>query len=212
MTRRRSPTSSISWPKGYRPGLGLEEGSARILMSKTLPSRIFNAVVSSSTGIHMHDFNNGFKAYRREVTEELKLYADLHRFIPVMATWRGFRVAEIPVQHHPRVYGNPSSAPGVSCGACWTSSGCCSSPAICRSRCTVRLHRRRAGGAGRDLRHLSDGGAFPGREHRHSPPAGPQHLADRHRCATLQPGTARGDAAPLTYRRAEEYSVRQFLE
>ena len=81
-------------------------------ISKTLPSKIFNAVVSSSTGIHMHDFNNGFKAYRREVTEELKLYADLHRFIPVMATWRGFRVAEIPVKHHPRKYGQSKFGAG----------------------------------------------------------------------------------------------------
>ena len=81
-------------------------------LSKTLPSKVFNKVVSSSTGIHIHDFNNGFKAYRREVTEELKLYADLHRFIPVMATWRGFRVAEIPVKHHPREYGKSKFGAG----------------------------------------------------------------------------------------------------
>jgi glycosyltransferase involved in cell wall biosynthesis len=74
-------------------------------LNKTLPSRIFNGVVSASTGIKLHDFDCGFKAYRREVTEELKLYADLHRFIPVMAAWKGFRVAEIPVQHHARKYG-----------------------------------------------------------------------------------------------------------
>ena len=81
-------------------------------LSKTLPSKVFNKVVSSSTGIHIHDFNNGFKAYRREVTEELKLYADLHRFIPVMATWRGFRVAEIPVKHYPRLYGKSKFGAG----------------------------------------------------------------------------------------------------
>jgi glycosyltransferase involved in cell wall biosynthesis len=80
--------------------------------SKTLPSKVFNSVVSTSTGIHIHDFNNGFKAYRREVTEELKLYADLHRFIPVMATWRGFRVTEIAVQHHPRIYGKSKFGAG----------------------------------------------------------------------------------------------------
>lgn len=81
-------------------------------LTKTLPSKVFNKVVSASTGIHIHDFNNGFKAYRREVTEELKLYADLHRFIPVMATWRGFRVAEIPVKHHPREYGKSKFGAG----------------------------------------------------------------------------------------------------
>ncbi len=74
-------------------------------VSKTLPSKIFNAVVSSSTGVRLHDIDCGFKAYRREVTDELKLYADLHRFIPVMAHWRGFRIAEIPVQHHARKFG-----------------------------------------------------------------------------------------------------------
>jgi glycosyltransferase involved in cell wall biosynthesis len=81
-------------------------------ISKTLPSKVFNRVVSTATGIHMHDFNNGFKAYRREVTEELKLYADLHRFIPVMASWRGFKVVEIPVKHHPRKYGKSKFGAG----------------------------------------------------------------------------------------------------
>ena len=81
-------------------------------ITKTLPSKVFNAVVSRSTGIHMHDFNNGFKAYRREVTEELKLYADLHRFIPVMASWRGFKVVEIPVLHHKRQFGKSKFGAG----------------------------------------------------------------------------------------------------
>lgn len=80
--------------------------------TKRYPSKIFNAVVSNSTGLHMHDFNNGFKAYRREVTEELKLYADLHRFVPVIANWRGFRVVEIPVKHHPRQYGKSKFGAG----------------------------------------------------------------------------------------------------
>ena len=54
-------------------------------LSKTVPSRLFNAVVRRSTGIPLHDFNCGYKAYRREVLEDLKLYGELHRFIPVMA-------------------------------------------------------------------------------------------------------------------------------
>lgn len=74
-------------------------------ISKTLPSRIYNTMVSFFTGIQMHDFNCGFKAYRREVVIDLKLYGDLHRFIPVLAHQRGFRVTEIPVQHEPRRYG-----------------------------------------------------------------------------------------------------------
>lgn len=76
-------------------------------LSKTFPSRVFNGLVSRMTGLHLHDINCGFKAYRREVIEDshLKLCGELHRFIPVMAHWRGFRVAEIKVRHHPRTFG-----------------------------------------------------------------------------------------------------------
>ena len=76
-------------------------------ISKTFPSRVFNGLVSTLTGVHLHDINNGFKAYRREVIEDthFKLYGEFHRFVPVMAHWRGFRVTEIKVRHHPRKYG-----------------------------------------------------------------------------------------------------------
>jgi glycosyltransferase involved in cell wall biosynthesis len=76
-------------------------------ISKTFPSRIFNGLVNKVTGVHLHDINCGFKAYRREVIEDpnLKLYGDFHRFIPVIATARGFRVTEIKVRHHPRKFG-----------------------------------------------------------------------------------------------------------
>lgn len=76
-------------------------------LSKTFPSRIFNGMVSKLTGVHLHDINCGFKAYRREIIEDthLKLYGEFHRFVPVMAHWRGFRVTEIKVLHHPRKYG-----------------------------------------------------------------------------------------------------------
>jgi glycosyltransferase involved in cell wall biosynthesis len=76
-------------------------------LSKTFPSRIFNGMVSKVTGVHLHDINCGFKAYRREIIEDthLKLYGEFHRFVPVMAHWRGFRVTEIKVIHHPRKFG-----------------------------------------------------------------------------------------------------------
>jgi glycosyltransferase involved in cell wall biosynthesis len=76
-------------------------------LTKTFPSRVFNGLASTMTGVHLHDINNGFKAYRREVVEDsqLKLYGEFHRFVPVMAHWRGFRVTEIKVRHHPRKYG-----------------------------------------------------------------------------------------------------------
>src|SRR5438045_3882987 len=76
-------------------------------ITKTFPSRVFNAMVSTMTGVHLHDINNGFKAYRRELIEDthLKLYGEFHRFVPVMAHWRGFRVTVIKVRHHPRKFG-----------------------------------------------------------------------------------------------------------
>jgi glycosyltransferase involved in cell wall biosynthesis len=76
-------------------------------LSKTFPSHVFNWMVSTLTGIHLHDINCGFKAYRREIIEDphLKLYGEFHRFVPIMAHWRGFRVAEIKVRHHPRKFG-----------------------------------------------------------------------------------------------------------
>ncbi len=74
-------------------------------ISKTLPSRFFNFVTSQLTGIPLRDFNCGFKAYRREVVENLDLYGELYRFIPVLAHAKGFRVGEIPVEHRPRLHG-----------------------------------------------------------------------------------------------------------
>jgi len=73
---------------------------------KTLLSRIFNSTVARLTGIKLHDFNCGFKAYRLQVAHELKLYGDLHRFIPVLAYWKGFTVTEVPVLHRPRSFGH----------------------------------------------------------------------------------------------------------
>jgi glycosyltransferase involved in cell wall biosynthesis len=81
-------------------------------LNKTLPSRVFNAVVARGVGLRLHDFNCGFKAYRREVITELRLYGDLHRFIPVLAHQRGFRVTEQPVQHQPRRLGKSKFGAG----------------------------------------------------------------------------------------------------
>jgi glycosyltransferase involved in cell wall biosynthesis len=69
---------------------------------KTLPSRFFNFVVANMTEVSLHDFNCGFKVYRRSVTDSIKLYGELHRFIPVLAAQKGFKITEQPVQHHPR--------------------------------------------------------------------------------------------------------------
>lgn len=74
-------------------------------LTKTIPSKFFNYTTSLLTGIKIHDFNCGLKAYRREVIKEIPVYGELHRYLPVLAHWRGFRVGEIIVQHHPRKYG-----------------------------------------------------------------------------------------------------------
>jgi glycosyltransferase involved in cell wall biosynthesis len=71
-------------------------------VDKTIPSRLFNWAVATFTGVRLHDFNCGFKVYRRQVTEQIPLYSDFHRFIPVLAAGRGFRIGEVAVQHHPR--------------------------------------------------------------------------------------------------------------
>lgn len=74
-------------------------------ISKTIPSKLFNAVTSGMSGVKLHDMNCGLKAYRSEVTRTVRLRGELHRFIPVLAHWNGFKVSEIPTVHHERLHG-----------------------------------------------------------------------------------------------------------
>ncbi len=74
-------------------------------LNRRIPSRIFNAVTGRLSGLRLHDFNCGLKAYRAEVVRGLRIYGELHRFIPVLAHYRGYRVAELPVNHRPRQHG-----------------------------------------------------------------------------------------------------------
>lgn len=74
-------------------------------LTKTIPSRVFNAVTAFLTGVPLHDMNCGYKAYRREVIEEIRVYGEMHRYIPVLASYRGFRVAEVPIEHRARPFG-----------------------------------------------------------------------------------------------------------
>ena len=74
-------------------------------LGKRLPSKFFNWLTALVTGLRIHDFNCGFKAYRKEVVRHLNLYGELHRYIPALAHWEGFSVGEIPVNHHPRRFG-----------------------------------------------------------------------------------------------------------
>jgi glycosyltransferase involved in cell wall biosynthesis len=75
-------------------------------LGKTLPSKFFNFAVSTTSGLKLNDFNCGFKAYRAEAVRGLDLYGELHRYVPVLVHWRGFRVTQIPVVHHPRTTGS----------------------------------------------------------------------------------------------------------
>ncbi|MCA9428663.1 MAG: glycosyltransferase family 2 protein [Candidatus Omnitrophica bacterium] len=72
---------------------------------RVIASRIFNGAIRFISRVPLHDFNCGFKAYRAEVVKSLTLYGEWHRFIPVLAAHQGYRIAEIEVQHHPRVHG-----------------------------------------------------------------------------------------------------------
>ncbi|MGB8634752.1 MAG: glycosyltransferase family 2 protein [Rhodanobacteraceae bacterium] len=74
-------------------------------LRRNLPSRIANRIISSVSGVQLHDYGCSLKAYRRETLDGVKLYGEMHRFVPIYATWNGGRVAEIKVTHHPRLHG-----------------------------------------------------------------------------------------------------------
>lgn len=74
-------------------------------ITKTWPSKLFNFTTSVASGIKLHDFNCGLKVYRREVVKRVHIYGELHRFIPVLAGWEGFRIGEMKVSHFERQFG-----------------------------------------------------------------------------------------------------------
>jgi glycosyltransferase involved in cell wall biosynthesis len=74
-------------------------------ISKRYPSRLYNWVTRRLARVDLHDFNCGFKAYRRDVVQQIAVYGELHRYIPVLASRQGFRIGEIAVTHHPREHG-----------------------------------------------------------------------------------------------------------
>lgn len=90
--------------EGYDLVSGWKRGRADPFL-KRATSRIFNRVTSRLTGVRLHDINCGLKAYRREVTDTVRIYGQLHRFLPVLALKEGFRLGEIEVTHRPRKYG-----------------------------------------------------------------------------------------------------------
>lgn len=77
-------------------------------IKRNLPSHIANAIISYVSGVYLHDYGCTLKAYRRNALKDVRLYGEMHRFIPVYASWNGAKVTEIPVTHHPRRFGSSS--------------------------------------------------------------------------------------------------------
>jgi glycosyltransferase involved in cell wall biosynthesis len=74
-------------------------------LGKTIPSKFFNFVTAKVTGINIHDFNCGLKGYKNDVVKSVHVYGELHRYIPALAHWQGFKVGETIVNHRPRKFG-----------------------------------------------------------------------------------------------------------
>lgn len=91
--------------EGYDLVSGWKKKRYDSVIKKNLPSKLFNWATSKVAGIKLHDFNCGLKGYRSEVVKSLNVYGEMHRFLPALANWMGFKVTEIPVHHHPRKYG-----------------------------------------------------------------------------------------------------------
>jgi glycosyltransferase involved in cell wall biosynthesis len=91
--------------EGYDVVSGWRKHRQDKAITRKLPSWAANALISRISGVHLHDYGCSLKAYRREVLKDIRLYGEMHRFIPIYASWAGARVAELPVEHHPRVHG-----------------------------------------------------------------------------------------------------------
>ena len=99
------PIMLMKLNEGYDLVSGWRKDRKDPFLSRILPSRIANGLISWVTGVHLHDYGCTLKAYRREVLSGFRLYGEMHRFIPAYAVASGARVAEIVVHHHPRKYG-----------------------------------------------------------------------------------------------------------
>lgn len=91
--------------KGYDVVSGWRKDRQDATWTRVWPSNLANSIISRITGVKLHDYGCTLKAYRREVIQEIKLYGEMHRFIPAYAAWHGAKVTEIEVKHHPRIHG-----------------------------------------------------------------------------------------------------------
>lgn len=91
--------------EGYDVCSGWRKDRKDHALRRNLPSRIANLLISKISGVPLHDYGCSLKAYRKEVIKGVKLYGEMHRFIPIYASWEGARVTEVPVSHYPRLHG-----------------------------------------------------------------------------------------------------------
>ncbi|KAF0218761.1 MAG: glycosyl transferase family [Geobacteraceae bacterium] len=91
--------------EGYDVVSGWRRERRDTFVNRKLPSILANLLISRLTGVHLHDYGCTLKAYRREVLEGINLYGEMHRFVPALASQVGAKVTELPVKHHPRLYG-----------------------------------------------------------------------------------------------------------
>ena len=91
--------------EGYDVVSGWRKNRLDKKYTRILPSKIANMLISKISGIHLHDYGCTLKAYRKEILDEIKLYGEMHRFIPIYASWEGAKVTEVAVNHHPRTAG-----------------------------------------------------------------------------------------------------------
>ena len=91
--------------EGYDVVSGWRKNRQDTLITRKIPSKMANWVISKIGGVPLHDYGCSLKAYRRESLEDVQLYGEMHRFIPIYASWSGARVTEIPVEHYPRIAG-----------------------------------------------------------------------------------------------------------
>jgi glycosyltransferase involved in cell wall biosynthesis len=91
--------------EGYDVVSGWRKNRKDKVVTRKIPSMIANRLISWIGGVPLHDYGCSLKAYRREALQDVRLYGEMHRFIPIYASWAGARVSEIPVEHHPRTMG-----------------------------------------------------------------------------------------------------------
>jgi glycosyltransferase involved in cell wall biosynthesis len=99
------PTLMAKMAEGYDVVSGWRVNRQDRFLDRRLPSMVANALIRWSTGVHIHDYGCSLKAYRREVLADVRLYGEMHRFVPALAHAAGARVTEVPVSHHPRRFG-----------------------------------------------------------------------------------------------------------